>query len=40
MIGVIGGYEQGGSTASVSYAAKFSTRMAALYRTALAAGGS
>ncbi len=40
VIGVIGGYEQGGSTASVSYAARFSTRMAALYRTALAAAGS
>ena len=39
VIGVIGGYEQGGSTESVSYAAKFSSRMAALYQTALAAAG-
>lgn len=37
VIGVIGGYEQGGYTASVSYAARFSTRLAALYKTALAA---
>jgi V8-like Glu-specific endopeptidase len=37
VIGVIGGYEQGGSTASVSYAARFSTRLAALYKTALSA---
>jgi V8-like Glu-specific endopeptidase len=37
VIGVIGGYEQGGSTAAVSYAARFSARMAALYQTALAA---
>ena len=37
VIGVIGGYEQGGSTPSVSYAARFSARLAALYRTALAA---
>jgi V8-like Glu-specific endopeptidase len=39
VIGVIGGYEQGGLTDSVSYAAKFSTSMAALYQTAEAAGG-
>jgi V8-like Glu-specific endopeptidase len=39
VIGVIGGYEQGGLTDSVSYAAKFSTSMAALYQTAVAAGG-
>jgi V8-like Glu-specific endopeptidase len=39
VIGVIGGYQQGGYTPSVSYAAKFSTRMAALYQTALAAAG-
>jgi V8-like Glu-specific endopeptidase len=39
VIGVIGGYEQGGLTDSVSYAAKFSTRMVALYQTAVAAGG-
>jgi V8-like Glu-specific endopeptidase len=37
VIGVIGGYEQGGDTPAVSYAARFSVRMAALYRTALAA---
>lgn len=35
VIGVIGGYEQGGSTASVSYAARFSSRLAALYQQAL-----
>jgi V8-like Glu-specific endopeptidase len=39
VIGVIGGYEQGGDTSSVSYAAKFSTRMATLYQTALASAG-
>jgi V8-like Glu-specific endopeptidase len=37
VIGVIGGYQQGGDTAAVSYAARFSTRLAALYRTALIA---
>ena len=37
VIGVIGGYEQGGDTPSVSYAARFSTRLAALYQRALAA---
>jgi V8-like Glu-specific endopeptidase len=37
VIGVIGGYELGGSTASVSYAARFNANMEALYRTALAA---
>lgn len=37
VIGVIGGYEQGGSTPAVSYAARFSTRLASLYQTALAA---
>lgn len=37
VIGVIGGYQQGGSTPSVSYAARFSARLAALYRTALGA---
>jgi V8-like Glu-specific endopeptidase len=36
VIGVIGGYEQGGYTASVSYAARFGSSLAALYRTALA----
>ena len=40
VIGVIGGYEQGGTSAAVSYAARFSTRMASLYKTALAAAGS
>jgi V8-like Glu-specific endopeptidase len=39
VIGVIGGYEQGGNTPSVSYAAKFSTSMATLYQTALTAAG-
>lgn len=39
VIGVIGGFEQGGDTASVSYAAKFSTSMATLYQAALAAAG-
>jgi V8-like Glu-specific endopeptidase len=39
VIGVIGGYQQGGDTASVSYAARFSTSMATLYQTALAAAG-
>jgi V8-like Glu-specific endopeptidase len=39
VIGVIGGYEQGGDTAAVSYAARFSARMAALYQTALAVAG-
>ncbi|HUA43438.1 MAG TPA: trypsin-like serine protease [Streptosporangiaceae bacterium] len=37
VIGVIGGYEQGGKLASVSYAARFGARLAALYRTALTA---
>jgi V8-like Glu-specific endopeptidase len=35
VIGVIGGYEQGGYTASVSYAARFATSLAALYQQAL-----
>jgi len=39
VIGVIGGYEQGGSSPSVSYAARFSSRLAALYQKALAAAG-
>ena len=39
VIGVIGGYQQGGDTASVSYAAKFSTNLSTLYKTALAAAG-
>src|SRR5262249_13545886 len=37
VIGVIGGYEQGGYTASVSYAARFSSRLADLYQTAVIA---
>jgi V8-like Glu-specific endopeptidase len=40
VIGVIGGFQQGGDTPSVSYAARFSTRMAGLYRTAVAESGS
>jgi V8-like Glu-specific endopeptidase len=39
VIGVIGGYEQGGLTPSVSYAARFGPSMAALYRTAIAEAG-
>jgi V8-like Glu-specific endopeptidase len=39
VIGVIGGYEQGGFTASVSYAAMFSTNLAGLYQAALVAAG-
>lgn len=35
VIGVIGGYEQGGDTASVSYAARFSSQLAALYQQAI-----
>ena len=35
VIGVIGGYQGGGDTASVSYAAKFSSSLSALYKTAL-----
>jgi V8-like Glu-specific endopeptidase len=38
VIGVIGGYEKGGATASVSYAARFSADLAALYKRALSAG--
>jgi V8-like Glu-specific endopeptidase len=40
VIGVIGGFEQGGDTASISYAARFSADMAALYQTAVAEAGS
>jgi V8-like Glu-specific endopeptidase len=36
VIGVIGGYEQGGDTPSVSYSAAFGTAVAGLYRTAVA----
>jgi V8-like Glu-specific endopeptidase len=39
VIGVIGGYEQGGSTPSVSYAARFGVSMQDLYQTALAEAG-
>jgi len=35
VIGVIGGYEQGGDTPSVSYAARFGPRVADLYKTAI-----
>jgi V8-like Glu-specific endopeptidase len=35
VIGVIGGYEQGGYTASVSYAARFTTELATLYQRAV-----
>ena len=35
LIGVIGGYQQGGRTDAVSYAARLSATVAALYRTAL-----
>jgi V8-like Glu-specific endopeptidase len=38
VIGVIGGYEQGGNTPDVSYALVFGTAAAALYRTAEAGG--
>lgn len=38
VIGVIGGYEQGGDTPSVSYAARFGRRLAILYQQAQAAG--
>jgi V8-like Glu-specific endopeptidase len=40
VIGVIGGFEQGGLTPSVSYAARFGQRMAQLYQTAVAAARS
>jgi V8-like Glu-specific endopeptidase len=40
VIGVIGGFQQGGLTPSVSYAARFSVDMAALYQTAVAESGS
>lgn len=38
VIGVIGGYEQGGDTPDVSYASAFGTAVAALYRSAEAGG--
>jgi V8-like Glu-specific endopeptidase len=40
VIGVIGGYQGGGDTPSVSYAAKFSASLSALYKTALDEAGS
>jgi V8-like Glu-specific endopeptidase len=40
IVGVIGGYEQGGATASVSYAARFGPSMKSLYETAIAEAGS
>ncbi len=39
VIGVIGGYEQGGFSPSISYAARFGTDMEQLYQTALAEAG-
>jgi V8-like Glu-specific endopeptidase len=38
VIGVIGGYEEGGNTPDVSYSPVFRANVAALYRTAVAAG--
>ena len=38
VVGVIGGYEQGGDTPEVSYSPAFGSAVAALYRTAEAAG--
>jgi V8-like Glu-specific endopeptidase len=38
IIGVIGGYEQGGLTPQVSYSAMFGANVAALYQTAVAGG--
>ena len=40
VIGVIGGYQAGGDTPSVSYAAKFSSSLSGLYQTALGEAGS
>ena len=37
VVGVIGGYEQGGYTDTVSYSAQFGPEIAALYRDAIAA---
>ena len=39
VIGVIGGYEQGGYTPSVSYSARFGTAVAALFRKAQSGSG-
>jgi hypothetical protein len=36
VIGVIGGYEQGGDTPSVSYSARFGSSVRALYNKAVA----
>jgi V8-like Glu-specific endopeptidase len=38
VIGVIGGYEQGGYTPAISYSIMFEANVAALYRTAVAGG--
>ena len=38
VIGVIGGYEQGGLTPAVSYSAQFNSNVATLYSTAVAGG--
>ena len=38
VIGVIGGYEQGGDAPQVSYTAMFGTNVAALYQLAVAGG--
>jgi hypothetical protein len=38
VIGVIGGYEQGGDTPQISYSAMFGPNVATLYRTAVAGG--
>jgi hypothetical protein len=38
LIGVIGGYQQGGDTADISYSPRFSAAVHDLYRTATAAG--
>ena len=37
VMGVIGGYQQGGATADVSYSARLTTRALALYRQAVLA---
>lgn len=39
VIGVIGGYEQGGNTPDVSYAAKFGPNVAALFKIAISESG-
>ena len=38
VVGVIGGYEQGGDTPSVSYSSAFGSHVQALYQTAITAG--